>query len=49
MRKFDHDKHLKPPYSLGNAVNRMYQAMFFDKSPIRMEWNDVEITMRKIK
>lgn len=48
MRKFEPEKHLKIPFSLGEAVERMYQSMFLDKSPVKMTWNDVEITMRKL-
>ena len=47
MREFD-DSKLKTPFSLGEAVNRMYQETWFDSEPIRYEWNDVEIVIRKL-
>jgi len=47
MREFN-DAVLTPPFSLGEAINRMYQETWLDPTPIRYEWNDVEIVMRKL-
>ena len=47
MREFN-DTVLTPPFSLGEAMNRMYQETWLDSTPIRYEWNDVEIVMRKL-
>ena len=45
MREFN-DKVLKFPFTLGDAVHRMYQEMWLDKTPIRYVWGNVEIIMR---
>jgi len=47
MREFN-DAVLNPPFTLGEAVNRMYQETWFNPEPIRYVWNDVEIIIRKI-
>ena len=47
MREFD-DKILKPPFSLSEAVTKMYEQTWFDSESIRYEWNDVEIIIRKL-
>lgn len=48
LREFDESK-MKLPFSLGEACERMYQQMWFDSTPIKYIYKDVEIIMRKFR
>jgi len=45
MREYEPKKN---PISLGEACQEMYQMCWFDPDAIKMLWNDVEITMKKV-